>query len=163
MRKKPLIAFLLSMLMPGLGQIYNSQRAKGVAMLCIALGIWFWFVMAAIGPAHVRSGFSQFVLAITYLFVWIPSIADAYRHDVSTRQSLITGQQAWYVILMVLMTGAVAIPLLWQSLRFSRTAKIVWSAIAILNTLCALLVLVVLGPAIEHLLNQLVGTLNELR
>jgi len=158
-----MIACVLSVLVPGLGQLYKGERAKGVALLCITLGIWFWMAMATVGPTSFRSWLSVLVLAVSYLFVWLPAISDAAQQASGIAQSLIAGKTPWYVILMVLATGAMAVPLLWQSPRFSRRAKLVWSVVGILNTLCALLLLAIVGPRVEGILEQSHQLLRELQ
>jgi len=162
-RKKRSIALILSVLVPGLGQLYKGERAKGVSLLCITLGIWFWMVMATVGPTSFRSWVTLLVLGVSYLLIWFPAVSDVAQQGSGMAQSLIAGKTLWYVILMVLATGAMAVPLLWQSPRFSRRAKLAWSAVGILNTLLALLLLAVVGPRVEGLLEQSHQLLRELR
>ncbi len=64
---------------------------------------------------------------------------------------------------MVVVIGAMAVPLVWQSPRLSRTAKIVWSALGILNTLLTILLLVFLGPIIERSLEEFSQILKMLQ
>ncbi len=40
-RKSPILAVLLSVLWPGLGQLYNGHYAKGIALLGLVLAIHF--------------------------------------------------------------------------------------------------------------------------
>ena len=154
MLRTPFVATVMSALLPGLGQLYNGERAKGIAMLSLTAGIWFWFVMAAVGPSYARSQLSQVVLAVTYFFVWLPATTDAYRVAASGTSGLVTGSKSSYVIFMVVMTGIMALPLLWQSATFSRSAKITWSVIGVLNTFLALLFLALLGPHVEQFLRD---------
>lgn len=151
------IAVALSAVLPGLGQLYTGQRAKGISMLCITLGLVFWAAMATVGPAHFRSWFTVLVLAVTYVLVWVPAVTDAYRLTPSTPTSVMSVEKPWYVIFMILATGALAVPLLWQTARFSRRAKYIWSTIAILNTMLALLFLALLGPVIDRVYEDLLG------
>ena len=157
------LATALSFVVPGLGQLHNGDRAKGIAILCITVGIWFWVAMATVGPEYFRSVFTQVVLAVTYLFVLIPAVTDAYRGASGPAQSVISSGKPWYVILMVLMTGAMAVPLVWQSPCFSRTGRVIWSVIGILNTLLALLVLAVVGPMFDRWLAALSKLLTILQ
>ena len=85
-------------------------------------------------------------------------------HGVSpTAQSVISSGEPWYVIFMVVVMGAMAVPLVWQSPRLSRTEKIVWSALGILNTLLTILLLVFLGPIIERSLEEFSQILKMLQ
>ena len=154
-RPSPFLAAILSALLPGLGQWLNGERAKGVALLCVTIGIWFWLAMATIGPASFRSWFSQLILGISYLFVLVPAATDASRVAAgSTPPTLLSAGKPWYAIVMVLVVGAMAVPLVWQSPSLSRSAKIAWAAVGILNPLLALLVLAVFGPLIERFLGD---------
>ncbi len=157
------LAAALSLVVPGLGQLHNGERAKGISILCITVGIWFWLAMTIIGPSYFHSWFSQIVLVIAYLFVLAPAVTDAYHGVSPTAQSVISSGKPWYVIFMVVVIGAMAVPLVWQSPRLSRTAKIVWSALGILNTLLSILLLVVLGPIIERSLEEFSQILKMLQ
>ncbi len=152
---------LLSALLPGLGQWVAGQRAKGAAFGCTALGILAWLAIVIFGPLSVRSGVSQLMLGITYGLVWIPAVLDAARGG-SSAQPTSLSTHPWYVMFMVLMVGAMAIPLVWQS-RLSRRAKIAWSVVGIVNTLLALLMLVVVGPIAEQWLREASGALEPPR
>ena len=51
---------------------------------------------------------------------------------------------------MLLAIGPLAIPRLWQSPGFSRSAKILWTPFIALVLLIVILMMVVLGPSLEH-------------
>ncbi len=90
--RRPALAFLLSFVMPGLGQIYNGQLAKGAVLLgLVLLGlVLFLFVGDArtalenmlaflVNPARMRGGISSFHLFIILMlfFIWLYGIIDA--------------------------------------------------------------------------------------
>lgn len=152
-RDNPLIALVLSAV-PGLGHLYTRDRAKGVALLFISVGVYAGILLATIGPPLLRSWLTSVVLGIVYLFVWIPATIDAYQQARGIPKTLLSGERAWYVILMLLTVGPMALPLLWQSARFSRLAKLAWTAAIILVILGGILLLLVVGPAMEALLEQ---------
>lgn len=158
-QKSPLIAPLLSAILPGLGQLYNGERAKGLVILCIDFGIAGGMALSTIGPVALRSWLTVVMLGVAYVFIWIPSIIDAYQYAAGVRKPLLSGERAWYVIFMLLTVGPAAIPLLWQSPRFSKGAKIGWTIGVILIALSGILFAVVLGPTLEqssqHLLQHL--------
>ena len=55
MPPSPRLAAALSALLPGLGQLYLGERAKGVAVLAAALGILAGTALALVGPTALRS------------------------------------------------------------------------------------------------------------
>lgn len=155
MATHPLTAAALSALAPGLGQWANGQRAKGLALLCLTLGLWAFMALAAWGPGAFRSQFSLLLLGATYLVVWIPAVREAFRGDPEASGSLLSGDRAWYIVLMVFTLGAMALPLVWHSRRLSARAKYFWSAVGVLNTLLAFVLAWVVGPSIERSLEEL--------
>jgi TM2 domain-containing membrane protein YozV len=158
--RSPLLAAILSLLVPGLGQLYNGERAKGVAILCIDAGIGVGIGLSSVGPEGFRSWLSVALLTLVYLGVWIPAGIDAYQYASGRKTSLLSGDNTWYIIFMLLMIGPAAIPLLWQSRRFSRVAKIVWTVIVILIALLGIFFVVVIGPTLERGLGAMSRTLT---
>lgn len=158
----PLIALMLSALLPGLGQVYNGERAKGLVILCIDLGIAGGMALSTIGPAALHSWLTVVMLGVAYVFIWIPSIIDAYQYAAGARKPLLSGERAWYVIFMLLTVGPAAIPLLWHSPRFSKGAKIGWTIGVILIALLGILFAVVLGPALEQSFQHLLQNFRRL-
>lgn len=146
MTPHPLIAALLSLLLPGLGQLANRQRAKGVALLCMSTGIWLSFIIS-------RSMVSAVLLGLIYLVVLVPAVHDAFR-TAKGLPSPFTGERAWYVIWMLLIVGPFALPLLWQSRQFSTRAKWVWTAVVMFVALSVILLAGALGPVLEALVVQ---------
>lgn len=144
----------LSLLIPGLGQLYSGERSKGIALLCISLGIGFGLGVAIAGPPAFRSKVTVVMLAVVYLLVWIPTSIDAFQQAAGNTQTLLSGDRPWYVIVMLLTVGPMALPLLWQSQRFSKMAKIIWSVLIILVALLAIMLTVFIGPAVERLLSS---------
>ena len=62
--KTPILALLLSVFFPGLGQFYNGQPTKGVILIIAAIVSIFLIIF--------------FIGAILYLVVWVFSLYDAY-------------------------------------------------------------------------------------
>ena len=158
--RSPWIAAALSLLLPGLGQLYNQERPKGIALLCMTAGIAYGLFMSLLGPSHARSLVTAVLLAIVYLLVWPPAVVDAYRHAAGKSSPLLSGEKAWYVILMLLTVGPMALPLLWQSPRFSRGGKIGWTVAVILIVLLGIAMLLVIGPAVERALQNFAPALQ---
>ena len=122
-RAKSLLALLLSMLLPGLGQIYNREQKKGWVILacCLVLG----------SATYWLSAFNAFTAALALLLVWLSAIVDAYKVATSTGQTAEFYYAKSYVVTMLLLVGPLALPLLWQSPNFSNTARWVWTAIVV--------------------------------
>ena len=152
-KRSPYIAAGLSLIAPGAGQIYSGDRPKGVALLCITAGLWASAILTMTGAAAARSVLTMLLLVVVYLFVLIPAVLDAYRAG-EGQAAVITGEKLWYVVMMLLAVGPLALPLLWQSERFSRATKLAWTVAVIIIALLAIYALVVIGPIVERLLSN---------
>ena len=142
--RSPVTAGVLSLLLPGLGQLYNGERAKGIAMLCMTLGI-------GVSAALFHSLSTFILLGLIYVAVLIPAVRDAAQ-VAAGRGTTFTGDRPWYVIWMLCMVGPFALPLLWQSQRFSRTAKLIWTVAVIFLAVLGILAAGAVGPVLEDLL-----------
>jgi TM2 domain-containing membrane protein YozV len=146
-QKSPGFALLLSLLIPGLGQVYNGEKTKGLILTgaCFLLG----------GMGFLFSGLNGVTILLALLLVWGAAVVDAYK----TAQAF--GQpQDWYfrrsyVVAMLLLVGPLALPLLWRSPYFSRVARWGWTGVVTLAVLCFL--------TTPYLLAWLVQRVPELR
>lgn len=83
-RKKPHIAILLSVLIPGVGQIYTEQLTKGVAIMLLNMAINV-LVLDPLSRLDFSKALSEdkslFIIvsayALTSLVLWIYAIVDA--------------------------------------------------------------------------------------
>lgn len=86
------LAFLLSMLMPGVGQLYNGQWVKGGVLLALWVLGWVAFMLMPggsdfvynllaylVNPTRVRGSISgsQVMAALLLFLVWVYAIIDA--------------------------------------------------------------------------------------
>jgi len=62
----PIIALILSFIIPGLGQLYNRDYIKGIVLIILA--ILFGYLYANI----------LFYLIILYIIIWLYGMYDAY-------------------------------------------------------------------------------------
>ncbi len=62
--KEPLLSVILSFFIPGLGQVYNGEAAKGLALF---IGFVFSVILMT-----VACGF------VTYLIIWLYAMYDAF-------------------------------------------------------------------------------------
>jgi hypothetical protein len=122
-RAKAFVALILSMLLPGLGQIYNREQKKGWVIIacCLVLG----------SATYWLSGFNAITAALALLLIWLSAIVDAYKVAMSTGQTAEFYYAKSYVITMLLLVGPLALPLLWQSPNFSNTARWLWTVIVV--------------------------------
>jgi hypothetical protein len=154
LRRSPATAAALSFLTPGLGQLYNGEWAKGLAVLCVALGTGGALAFSVLGPPAARSWVSTLLLGVVVLCVWIPAVMDAWQRAAGKAAPLLSGAKAWYVVVMLLAVGPMALPLLWQSRAVSRGAKIAWTVAVLVIALLAILVVLLIGPLLETLLTD---------
>ena len=126
-RRNPFAALALSVIVPGLGQHYNNEPGKGWVIIgsCIALGILVYW----------QSGLNKISVALALLLIWASAIIDAYKVAEASGQPPDFYYRKAYVVSLLLLVGPFALPLLWRSPHFSRTARWVWTALVIGATL----------------------------
>jgi TM2 domain-containing membrane protein YozV len=146
----PTTAALLSALLPGLGQLYLGRRAQGVAVVTAAVGVLGGVALALWGPAAFRSWASAVLLAGVYPFLWLPAMREAGRAARGEPSPLLAGDRVWYVLFLLVSVGPMAVPLLWQSPRFSRRAKGWLTAGVIVVSLAGVAFVLWAGPIIER-------------
>lgn len=140
-RAKSFLALILSMLLPGLGQIYNQEQKKGwvIFACCLFLGIATYWL----------TGFNAITAALALLLLWLSAIIDAYKVAKSAGHAAEFYYAKRYVVAMLLLVGPLALPLLWQSPNFASTARWVWTVVVVGAAL-----LFVVTP---YLLQQVIG------
>lgn len=151
---RPLFAAGLSAVMPGLGQLYNREDAKAAAILCSTFGIWAGLAWTTVGPDASRSWLSAVALLMVYPFLLLPAVLDAHRRASGIPEVSSTDARRWHVVIMLLVIGPLALPQLWQSPGFSRKAKVSWTAVVGLVSVTVILLMVAIGPAVEHWLEH---------
>jgi len=142
-QKASSLALLLSLIVPGLGQIYNSETSKGlvIASVCLGTGAGFFWL----------SGLSRVTMLLTLIIVWSSTMLDAYK----TAQ--VFGQpQEWYfrrsyVVALLLLVGPLALPLLWRSPYFSRAARWGWTSLVTTVALLLFTTPYLLSWLIQHI------------
>jgi|GEM_PF-698135 len=172
--KDPRLAFFYSAFIPGLGQIYLGERAKGWTFLCMGAGVVVSLIVS-------HTPVACFVMGGIYLAVMIPAALDAFQiasgrlrtfsvpTPINFRESEIGAAQVaihdkkiktWagdtvpYVIVMLFLVGPFAIPLLWQSRKFSKPAKIVWAIVIIGIALLAIATMTFAASFLEKLMKS---------
>ena len=122
-RTNPVVALLLSALVPGLGQVYNRQIKKGLIIFGSALALALL--------SYWLGGFNRFAAALAFLLLWVSASVDAYQGAKTSGQGADFYYRRGYVVTMLLLVGPLALPLLWQSPNFSRTGRWLWTTIVV--------------------------------
>lgn len=144
--KNKWLAFFLSFLVPGLGQLYVGQKIAGFSFLCITAG-------AVVSLAVSRSWLAALLIGPLWIFVMAPSAVDAYQ-TAQGKPRRFKGESVLYVIFMLFLVGPFAIPLLWQSPRFSRGAKIFWTALVLAVALLVVFMLGFVASTLDEVIKQ---------
>lgn len=119
----PRVALLRSVLLPGLGQIYNRQRKKGLVIFASAVGLGVlgsWF-----------SGFNRFAMLLALMLLWVSAATDAYHMAKNSGRPAEFYYRKSFIVPMLLLVGPLALPLLWKSTNFSRTARWLWTIVVV--------------------------------
>jgi TM2 domain-containing membrane protein YozV len=121
--KNSLTALGLSFIIPGAGQIYNQEIKKGLVIFgsCLSLGLLTYWI----------SGLNKISTALALTLVWMSAMTDAYKVAKTGGQPSDFYYRRAYVVTMLLLVGPLALPLLWQSPNFSRSARWTWTATVI--------------------------------
>jgi hypothetical protein len=121
--RNPLVAMVLSAIVPGLGQIYNREVKKGLVIFgsCLSLGLLSYWIF----------GLNKISILLALLLLWISAAIDAYKAAGTPAQASDFYYRKPYVVAMLLLIGPLALPLLWQSPNFSRTARWTWTTIVV--------------------------------
>jgi signal peptidase I len=111
-KRKPILAFLFSLVTPGLGQIYNGQLKKGLFYLVGFLLVYvvFSFLLLTfygmICYLIIMLGFSLFILL------------DALLGAVKLKAIALKSYNKWYIYLIIFLLGSVVIrPLLGWTIK----------------------------------------------
>ena len=117
------LAGILSIIVPGSGQIYNGEVKKGWVILgsCVSLAALTYWI----------EGLNKITVALAFLLLWLSAIVDAYKVAMTSgRESEFYYRKA-YVVTMLLLVGPLGLPLLWQSPNFSAAARWIWTVIVV--------------------------------
>lgn len=123
MERNSVLALLLSLILPGLGQIYNREIKKGLVIFacCLSLGlVGYWL-----------AGLNRITAALALLIVWISAVVDAYKVARTAGRSAEFYYRKSYVVAMLLLVGPLALPLLWQSPNFTPAARWLWTVLVV--------------------------------
>lgn len=92
-KRIPVIAAALSLVTPGLGQLYNGQILKGIIFFLAFLAI-----PAALFLARLQSQFLGLVaILVIILCIWIFAVAEAFSAAKRKPGFVLKGYNRWYV------------------------------------------------------------------
>ncbi|MGH7871610.1 MAG: hypothetical protein ACREQO_05265 [Candidatus Binatia bacterium] len=117
------VALLLSVMIPGLGQFYSRDIKKGLIIFgsCLSLGLLGYWV----------GGFNRIAVALALLLLWVSGAVAAYQSAKTFGRGADFYYRKPYVVAMLLLIGPLALPLLWQSPKFSRRGRWLWTSIVV--------------------------------
>lgn len=101
--RRPWLALLLSLLTPGLGQLYNGQTGKAVKFLIawlFLLLVWQWVVLLAAFPGLL-------ITIIALLAFGLFAIIDAFRSARRLQKITLRPYNRWYVYIVLILVFAV--------------------------------------------------------
>jgi signal peptidase I len=118
-RRKPLFALLMSLILPGFGQLYNGEVNKAIWLFLIfaLLTVPAVAVVALYLPAQwmLPALLGSFALA---LLIWLYSMVSAFRSARRQPDYLLPGwQRSGMYVLVFLLCNTVALPLLIEYVR----------------------------------------------
>jgi hypothetical protein len=83
-KKSPLLALILSFLIPGLGQFYVGKNKNGIVLVIAAVILWVFIVASSAARSDTSSSTNSLACCVCifflgYLAVWIYGMFDAYQ------------------------------------------------------------------------------------
>jgi signal peptidase I len=114
-RRSPLVAVLLSIVLPGLGQVYCGKLARGII---IYLGLWL--LIAVVGLSGLITGFGGLIAAVAIIAVYqIVIAAEAGAAAVRLKEMPLKKYNRWYVyVAAILLLQIMVAPALDHVARF---------------------------------------------
>ena len=111
-KRRPFLAFLLSIVTPGLGQIYNGQFKKGLFYL-----VGFYLVYIVFSFLLLTFYGMIFYLMVTAGFFFF-IVIDALRGAIKVKAIELKSYNKWYIYLIIFLLSNVAVlPLLQWTIR----------------------------------------------
>jgi hypothetical protein len=149
----PIVPVLLSAL-PGLGQAFNGDRFRALAFLSMSLPL------IALGASLVSWAGLDVATAVKsvgplYVLVLVPAAREAWRAATGNGPGPWVGDNRTYVVVMLGLVGPLALPLLWQSSRFGRGAKVTWTVLIAAVCAAATWTIITAAPLLQELLRDL--------
>jgi signal peptidase I len=124
-KRKPIIAFFLSFITPGLGQIYNGRFKKGIILYLVELLLIVILIFSGLFKSYAIIIFLPIILGFT-IFIWLNALFDA----IKLKEVPLKPYNKWYIYLVIfLINGFVIQPVVSSAIKTNvRAYKIPSSA-----------------------------------
>jgi signal peptidase I len=111
-KRKPILAFLLSLVTPGLGQIYNGQFKKGILYL---VGFFLAYIIFSFLLLKFY-GMICYLIIMVGFFLFI--LLDALLGAIKSKAIALKSYNKWYIYLIIFLLGSAVIrPLLGWTIK----------------------------------------------
>ena len=113
-KRKPIIAFLLSFITPGLGQIYNGRFKKGIILYLIGLLIAVILIFSGLFFKFYGIILSLVIILGFSIFIWLNALFDA----IALKEVPLKRYNKWYIYLVIfLISGFVIQPVITSAIK----------------------------------------------
>ena len=99
MKRKPIIAVLLSSATPGLGQVYNGQIIKGIIFF---LGTFLIIILLSLTGLQFHF-YGLMTIIMTALLFWLFIVIEAWFAAVKIKEIRLKSYNRWYVYLLIVL------------------------------------------------------------
>jgi signal peptidase I len=115
-RRRPIISFLLSLCLTGLGQLYNGNPLRGALAY-----LWFWAALTALSLSGLTTSFrGMIVFLIIGYALWILIAVDSAIGAARTKTASLRWYNRWYIYAAALLVvGLVITPALAYAVQYS--------------------------------------------
>jgi signal peptidase I len=101
-KRRPIIAFLLSFVTPGLGQIYNGRFKKGIILYLIDLLIVVILMFSGLFSIFYGAIISLVIILGFSIFIWLDALFDA----IKLKEVPLKRYNKWYIYLVIFLISA---------------------------------------------------------
>jgi signal peptidase I len=98
-KRKPIIAFLLSVITPGLGQIYNGRFKKGIILYLILLLVFVALTLLGLFSTFYGVIIILLIILGFSIFIWL----DALFNAIKLKEVPLKPYNKWYIYLVIVL------------------------------------------------------------
>lgn len=117
-RRQPLLAVVLSIVMPGLGHVYCGRIAKGLVLAFLSV-ILIPVILVVLSVSHSSVRIVVVIVALlAFLAIWLIAIIDSWRTARHTKVIyVLKDYNRWYVYLILVLMSMASSPLIALNVR----------------------------------------------
>lgn len=116
-KRKPIIAFLLSFITPGLGQIYNGRFKRGIFLYLIELLIVVVLIFSGFFLKFYGAIVSLVIILGFTIFIWLNALFDA----IKLKEVPLRPYNKWYIYLVIILINCFVIqPVISSAIKRNR-------------------------------------------